>query len=285
MTTPSEEGEPVSAPLLSVPAATPTDAIKLLFCGDVVGRPGRVALSALLPQLRAELDPDLIIVNGENSAHGFGLNSRTLNEILASGANLVTTGNHVFDQREFVDSISQSDCVLRPANYPAGTPGRGHLVTQVAGIAVGVVNLQARTFMPTLDCPFRALDQILDQLDQCQVVIVDLHGEATSEKQALGWYADGRISALIGTHTHVPTADHRVLPGGTAYVTDVGMVGPRDGVIGMDKEATIRRFLSAMPQRFEVAEGPVTFNSVLITISTRTGRATEIRRADREHVA
>lgn len=255
---------------------------RILFVADVVGRPGRRAVAALLPGLRQELEPDLVIVNGENSAGGFGLTSKTVAELLRAGADVITTGNHVYDQREFVGEILEEPNVVRPANYPPGAPGRGHLVRAVDGESVLILNLMGRLFLNDIDDPFRTADAILAQNPGVRIALCDMHGEATSEKVAMGWYLDGRVSAVVGTHTHVPTADHRILTGGTAYVTDVGMVGPRDGVIGMDRGAVLARFLTGVPHRFEVAEGPVTFNSVLITISRLTGQATSIQRVDRE---
>ena len=261
-----------------------TDAdFRVLFVADVVGRPGRDAVKALLPGLKLELKPQLTIVNAENSAGGFGLTSATVGEMRAAGADVVTTGNHVFDQREFIADIATTERVLRPENYPAGTPGTGHLLVEADGEQVLVMNLMGRLYLNAIDDPFRAADLLLEQHPGVHIVFCDMHGEATSEKVAMGWYLDGRASAVVGTHTHVPTADQRVLPGGTAYVTDVGMVGPRDSVIGMDRDVIIKRFLTALPYRFEVAKGPVTFNSVLVTISRPTGRATAIQRIDREH--
>ena len=259
------------------------DVFRLLFVGDVVGRPGRRALAALLPGLRDELQPHLVIVNGENSAGGYGITAGTAREMLKAGADLITTGNHVWDQRQFVEEIGGLDRVLRPYNFPPGAPGVGALQLDVDGLRVLVLNLQGRIFLPDLDDPFRAADHILASYPDAHIVVCDMHAEATSEKVAMGWYLDGRVSVVIGTHTHVPTADARVLPQGTAYVTDVGMVGPRDGVIGVDREAVLQRFLSGMPRRLETAEGTVTFNSVLVTISRPYGRAITIQRIDREH--
>ena len=259
------------------------DELSILFVGDVVGRPGRDALRAILPGLREELAPDLTIVNGENSAGGFGLTVKTIAEIREAGADVITTGNHVFDQREFVPLLDQQERVLRPQNYPARAPGVGHCVVEAAGERVLVMNLMGQLFLSGAESPFQSADSILAGDPDLKIRFCDIHGEATSEKQALGWYLDGRASAVVGTHTHVATADDRVLPGGTAYVTDVGMVGPRDGVIGMDKEAILKRFLTGVPHRFEVASGPVTFNSVLIRINRFTGHATSIQRIDRVH--
>ena len=258
------------------------DELRILFVADVVGRPGREAVRDLLPGLRRELSVDLAIVNGENSAAGFGLTAKLARELFDAGADVITTGNHVFDQREFVQELPQLERVLRPANLPPEAPGIGACLVQAGEVPVLVMQLQGRLYMLDIDDPFRAADAVLDAHPDVKVVFVDVHAEATSEKQALGWYLDGRVSAVVGTHTHVPTADARLLTNGTAFCTDAGMVGPRDGVIGMDKENILKRFRTAVPHRFEVADGPVTFNSVLITIDSLTGHATSIQRIDRE---
>jgi metallophosphoesterase (TIGR00282 family) len=263
--------------------ADAADDFRILFVADVVGRPGRAAVAALLPGLVVEVEPHLTIVNGENSAGGFGITAATARELQAAGADVITTGNHVWDQKQFVEEIGEVERVLRPHNYPPGAPGSGVLVVEADGEQVLVMNLQGRIFLPDLDDPFRAADAVLAAHPGPRIVFCDMHAEATSEKAAMGWHLDGRASAVVGTHTHVPTADARVLPGGTAYVTDVGMVGPRDSVIGVQKDAAVRRFLTGMPHRFETASGVVTFNSVLVTISRRSGRATSIQRIDLEH--
>lgn len=263
---------------------TATDEFRLLFVGDVVGRPGRAALAALLPALKEEVRPDLTVVNGENSAGGFGITASTVAEIVRAGADVITTGNHVWDQKQFVDEIATLDNVVRPYNYPPGAPGRGAIVVEASGERVLVMNLQGRTFMSDLDDPFRAANEVLDANPDVRIVLCDMHAEATSEKLAMGWHLEGRASLVVGTHTHVATADARILPGGTAYVTDVGMVGPRDGVLGMGREAVLHRFLTGMPRRLEPAAGVVTFNSVVGTISRPTGRAIAIQRIDREHI-
>lgn len=258
--------------------------LRILFVADVVGQPGREAVKALLPELKKQLRPQLTIVNGENAAGGFGLTAKLVAELRGAGAEVITTGNHVFAQKEFVGELPGLDHVLRPANYPPSAPGQGWCVADAEGTNVLVMNLIGRIFLDSLDDPFRAADSILAGHPDVKVVFCDMHAEATSEKNAMGWYLDGRASAVVGTHTHIPTADARILPHGTAYVTDVGMVGPRDGCIGMDKEVVIQRFLTGVPNRFVVASGPVTFNSVLVTINASTGRATSIQRIDREHV-
>ena len=257
---------------------------KILFVADVVGHPGREAVKAILPGLKKELQPDLTVVNGENAAGGFGLTAKIAAELKGAGADVITSGNHVFAQKEFVGELPGLDRVLRPANYPPGAPGQGWSLVEAAGRQVLVMNLMGRIFLDALDDPFRAADAILAAHPDVRIVFCDMHAEATSEKTAMGWYLDGRASAVVGTHTHIATADARVLPGGTAYITDVGMVGPRDGCIGMDKEVVIQRFLTGVPNRFVVASGPVTFNSVLVKIDGSTGRAASIQRIDREHV-
>ena len=260
------------------------DEFRILFVADVVGHAGRDAVKALLPGLKKELRPNLTIVNGENAAGGFGLTAKIAAELKGAGAEVITTGNHVFAQKEFEAELPGLERVLRPANYPPKAPGQGWCVVDAGGHQVLVMNLIGRIFLEPLDDPFRTADAILAEHSDIRIVFCDMHAEATSEKTAMGWFLDGRASAVVGTHTHIPTADARVLPGGTAYVTDVGMVGPRDGCIGMDKGIVLQRFLTGVPNRFAVAAGPVTFNSVLVTTSGSTGRATSIQRVDREHV-
>lgn len=253
-----------------------------MMVGDVVGRPGRRALKAVLPGLRKELGLDFVVVNGENAAAGFGLTDETADEILSAGATVISGGNHTFDQKEFVHSLDGEMPVLRPANYPPGVPGRG--MARVGSTAV--ISLQGRVFMPEgLDSPFQVADRILDELeeDPPRHILVDFHTEATSEQAALGWYLDGRVTAVVGTHTHVPTADTRILPKGTAFVTDLGMTGPVNSIIGSKVEDVLTRFLTAMPRRLTVADGhgPLQFNSVLIETDDRTGKAKSIQRVDR----
>ena len=270
---------------LSVPnnLAHVSEEFRLLFVADVVGRPGRDAVRALLPEIRRELRPHLTIVNGENAAGGFGLTAKIVEELQRAGADVVTTGNHVWDQKQFIEEIPTLDRVLRPENFPPGAPGRGWLVLEADGERVLVMNLMGRLFMNDLDDPFRAADAVLAANPDVRIAFCDLHAEATSEKVAMGWHLDGRVSAVVGTHTHVPTADHRILPGGTAYCTDAGMVGPLNSVIGFEQATALRRFRTGMPSRFEVADGPVTFNSVAVSIDRLTGRATSIQRNDRFH--
>jgi metallophosphoesterase (TIGR00282 family) len=260
-----------------------SEPFRLLFVADVVGRPGREAVAAILPELKDRLQPDLTIINGENSAGGFGLTAATVDELRKAGGDVITTGNHVFDQREFMTQLPELERVLRPHNYPPGAPGTGVCALIAGEERCLVVNLVGRVFMNHLDDPFRAADAVLAEHPEHKIVVVDWHCEATSEKIALGWYLDGRVSAVLGTHTHVPTADERVLPNGTAYCSDVGMVGPRDGVLGMDREPVLARFLTGVPQRWRIADGPVTFNSVFVSIDRLTGRSTAIQRIDQLH--
>ncbi len=253
--------------------------MRILFVGDVVGRPGRNAVVALLPVLRQELRVDLAVVNGENAAGGAGLTADIARELHEAGADVVTNGNHVWDQRQFMKDIDSLDFCIRPVNLAPGNPGRGWTIVN----DVLVVNAIGRTFMTPVDDPFRAVDAVLAEVGgRARVKLVDWHAEATSEKIAIGWHLDGRVSAVVGSHTHVPTADPRILPNGTAHITDTGMVGPRDSVLGMDPKIIVARFLDGMPRRFEVAEGPVQFNSVLIDVDPGTGRAIGIQRVDRE---
>lgn len=226
-------------------ADRPPGATRLLFIGDVVGRPGRRVLASALASLRARFEPDAVVVNGENSAGGNGMTAQTVGELFAAGTDVITSGNHIWDRREIVPILKTDPRVLRPANYPGDAPGGGcHTIRTAAGVSVAVINLMGRVFMADLDDPFREADRLLASLGAgTRVILVDFHAEATSEKIALGWYLDGRVSAVVGTHTHVPTADARVLPGGTAYITDVGMTGPYDSVIGVEKSLVLQRFL------------------------------------------
>ena len=248
--------------------------------GDVVGRPGRRAVAALLPGLRQELGVDLTIANGENAAAGRGLTLPTARELFDAGVDIITSGNHIWDQREIIPSLDEDAPILRPQNYPPGTPGRGIMTCN----GVTIINLQGRTFMIALDCPFRSADAILKGLPDRSIIIVDMHAEATSEKVAMGWYLDGRVSAVLGTHTHVGTVDTRVLPKGTAFVCDVGMVGSLESIIGDEVDAVLSRFLDQRPNRLPVAQhSPILqFNAVLVDIDEATGLARSIVRVDRE---
>jgi len=252
----------------------------ILVIGDIIGKPGRRAVERLLLDLRKLYGLNMVIANGENAAGGFGLTPSIAQELLSSGVDIITSGNHIWAQREIYPILNSDLPLLRPLNYPPGAPGRGHLVRG----PVMVVNLLGRTFLGvSLDCPFQAMDRLLAGLvTKPPVIIVDFHAEATSEKAAMGWYLDGRVSAVVGTHTHVGTVDTRILPGGTAFVSDIGMVGPADAVIGFHTEEVLQRFLSGMPNRLTVSEGRAVFNSVLLDIDKKTGRAQSIQRLDRE---
>ena len=255
--------------------------MKLLFIGDIVGRPGRDLLRRHLKALAASLAVDLVIANGENAAGGNGITRDNAKEIFGAGVDVITTGNHVWDKREALEFIVGEPRLIRPANYPDGTPGLGsYVAVSATGVKVGVVNVMGRVFLHAIDDPFRAADREIARVKDAgaQVVFVDMHAETTSEKVALGWYLDGQVAAVVGTHTHVQTADERILPGGTACLTDVGMTGPHDGVIGMDKTAVIARFVTGLPGRFEPATGDVRLHGVTITTDPSTGRATAIER-------
>lgn len=255
--------------------------MRILVLGDVVGEPGRRLVETFLPELRRELRVDFVIVNGENAAHGHGITERIARQWLEElGVDVITTGNHAFDVKEIVPYFQKEPRLLRPANYPPGTPGSGYVKLHTpSGQEVLVINLMGRVHMPPCDDPFRCADAILAK-ERADLVIVDLHAEATSEAQAMGYYLEGRAAAVLGSHTHVPTLDTKVLPGGTAYVTDIGMVGPYDGVIGMKKEASLSRFLKAKGDRFEVSEGDLQLHGVLVV--TEGKKAVSIERVLRK---
>lgn len=255
--------------------------MKLLFIGDIVGRPGRDLVRKHLKALAAAHAVDLVIANGENAAGGAGITRDNAKEIFGAGVDVITSGNHVWDKREALEFIVSEPRLIRPANYPEGTPGQGSYVALARnGVRVGVVNVMGRVFLHAIDDPFRAATREIARVKQdgAQVVFVDVHAETTSEKVALSWYLDGQAAAVIGTHTHVQTADERILPGGTACLTDVGMTGPHDGVIGMDRVAVIARFVTGLPGRFEPASGDVRLHGVTITVDPETGKATAIER-------
>jgi hypothetical protein len=258
--------------------------LKILFIGDIIGRPGRQLVRDVLPRLIDQHMIDFVVANGENAAAGFGLTPDVVAELFDLGIDVLTTGNHVWDKRDGLVCLEQEPALLRPANYPDDVPGRGVGVFQTpAGLSVTVVNLEGRVFMGNLDCPFRKADTILTALGpQQRIVFVDFHAEATSEKGALAAYLDGRVSAVVGTHTHVQTADERVLPGGTAFISDVGMSGARDSVIGIRKELSIQRFLTQMPVRYELAKKDPVLCGVVVSIDESTGKATGIERVQVE---
>ena len=254
--------------------------MRILFIGDIFGSAGRRIVADHVADIIQNQKIDLAIANGENAAAGFGITPSLAEDLLRLGIQVLTSGNHIWDKKEVVDYIGRQPRLLRPDNYPAGAPGSGVYVgSTAAGVGYAVLNLQGRTYLPNIDCPFRRADAILASLDaSIKVRIVDFHAEVTSEKIAFGWYLDGRVTAVLGTHTHVPTADERVLPGGTAYQTDVGMTGPYDSVIGAEKSAALGRFLSGMPIRLEPAKTDVRLSAAIIEADDATGRALSIRR-------
>ena len=262
------------------------DGVRILCIGDIFGRPGRAVLKETLPGLVSEYSPDLVLANGENAAAGFGITPLLAEELLGLGIAVLTTGNHIWDKKEIYPYLAEhaDGPLLRPANYPSHVPGRGLYVGKTkAGLEFAVINLQGRVFMPPIDCPFRTVDALLESIpESVKVRFVDMHAEATSEKLAMGWYLNGRVTAMVGTHTHVPTADEMVLPGGTAYVTDLGMTGPYESVIGVEKDTIIRKFLSQLPERYEVAKGDVRLCGVLVEADPETGRAVSIERVVRK---
>jgi metallophosphoesterase (TIGR00282 family) len=258
--------------------------LRCMVIGDIIGKPGRLAVVANLRDLRAELDLDLVVANGENLAAGAGLTPSLAEELFANGVDVITSGNHIWDKREIYDYLDSGRPVLRPMNYPDDAPGKGWLLATLPdGDHVAVINVMGRVFMNQLDSPFAAMDSLLDEAAEPlpPVRIVDFHCEITSEKNAMGWYLDGRVTAVLGTHTHVPTADARLLPKGTAYISDVGMTGPRDSVIGFSLETVLPRFLTHLPTRFAVADGPVSFNAVVVEADRATGRALSINQLQR----
>ncbi|MDX1982622.1 MAG: TIGR00282 family metallophosphoesterase [Bryobacteraceae bacterium] len=254
--------------------------MRILFVGDIFASPGRNMVAEHLPFLVQNEAVDLVIANGENAAGGFGLTPALATDLFKCGIHVMTSGNHIWDRREIYDYIAREPRLLRPANYPPDLPGSGlAVVTARNGVRCAVLNLQGRTYMPATDCPFRKADEILAALDpEVKVRFVDFHAEVTSEKMAMGWFLDGRVSAVVGTHTHVPTADTRILPRGTAYQTDCGMTGPYDSIIGVEKDAVIRKFQTSMPARFEAAQGGAELHAVLVEVETATGRALAVKR-------
>ncbi|HOD75885.1 MAG TPA: TIGR00282 family metallophosphoesterase [Syntrophorhabdaceae bacterium] len=256
------------------------DRFTVLFLGDVIGKPGRKAVGRYLEETRA----DFVVINGENLAGGIGITARTAVEMLSLGVDAITTGNHVWKKKEVVPFLMEEKRVVRPLNYPRGTPGFGYTVVKKNDLSLCVANIEGRIFMNSLDCPFRAMEEFLEMERPDAPIIVDFHAEATSEKIAMGWYLDGKVTALMGTHTHVQTADDRVLPRGTGYITDAGMTGPADSVIGMDKRGVLERFYTQMPQKFEVGKDDIEVQGVLLTIDRNGHRCLDIKRV-KEKVA
>ncbi|MDD4980422.1 MAG: TIGR00282 family metallophosphoesterase [Candidatus Omnitrophica bacterium] len=258
--------------------------MNILFIGDIVGNPGREAVKQLLPGLKKEFNLDFVIANAENSAGGSGITPKIAEELFQAGVNVLTSGDHIWKKREIFEIIGQEERILRPVNFPSGVAGRGWGLFKLEnGLKIGVINVNGRVFMEALECPFKTTRQAIEALAKdTKVIIVDIHAEATSEKVALGWYLDGEASAVLGTHTHIQTADEKILPGGTAYITDVGMAGPLDSVIGRRKEDVLERFLTGVPVRFEVASDDVQLQGVVVEINESTGKAKSIVRIQRK---
>lgn len=254
--------------------------MKILYIGDIMGEPGRRAVGRMVPRVVSQRQADVVIGNGENVAGGFGITPELAEELFEMGLSVITTGNHAWDKKEILDYFPREPRLLRPANYPVGVPGNGSYVVETpGGEKLGVLQLMGRAYMPTLDCPFQVAKREVARLKrETAAVLVDMHAEATSEKMAMGHYLDGDVIAVVGTHTHVQTADEQILPKGTAYLTDIGMTGPLHGVIGVKKELAIEKFLTGMPKRFEVASGPTVFCAVLIEVDAQLGKAIAIER-------
>jgi metallophosphoesterase (TIGR00282 family) len=258
--------------------------MKILFIGDIVGAPGRQAISELLPGLKKEFSLSFAIANAENASGGSGITAKVAKELFDSGLDVLTSGDHIWRKREIFEIINEEKRILRPINFPPGAPGRGlEVFKTIEGFKVGVVNVQGRVFMEALECPFRTTLQAVETLSkESKIIIVDIHAEATSEKVALGWYLDGKVSAVLGTHTHIQTADEKILPQGCAYITDVGMTGPTDSVIGRKIEDVLERFITSVPTRFEVAEANIQLQGAVIDIDEETGKARSIVRIQRK---
>jgi metallophosphoesterase (TIGR00282 family) len=255
------------------------DLIRILFIGDVVGNPGRKILNKLIPTLKRELSIDACIANCENAAGGSGITYVIAQELYKSGVDAITMGNHTWSKREITSFIDTDPKIIRPANYPDGLPGKGSTIITVNGKKIGIINVMGKIYMDSLDCPFKASEREMEYIkSQTKVLVVDMHAEATSEKCALAWYLDGRVSCVFGTHTHVQTADERILPCGTGFITDVGMTGPYEGIIGVEREQVLQKFLTHMPVKFEVAKGNVQFNAVVVDIDEKNGRTIRIER-------
>lgn len=254
--------------------------MRILFIGDVVGKSGRQCVKTLLPKLKTNFKPTYIIANGENAAGGFGLNEKAADELFTAGVNLLTSGNHIWDKKDVLQLLPKEDRIIRPLNYPPGVPGKGSYILSVPGKpALGVINAMGRVFMPQTDCPFRRTEEELQHLkEETNCVIVDFHAEATSEKIAFGYFLDGKVSAVIGTHTHVQTADEAILPKGTAYISDAGMTGPAHSVIGVEVDIIVDKFLTQMPRRFETAKGDSILCGMIIDLDEKSGKATAVQR-------
>ncbi len=253
--------------------------MNILVIGDIIGSAGRNAIKALLPKLTKKYSLDLIVANGENAAASFGITEKIAEELFSRGIDVITSGNHIFDKKDIIEYLCKNDRLLRPANYSVHVPGVGSVVLSTKSGKVAVINISGRVFMDPLRCPFETVSDELERLpDDTKIIIVDFHAEATSEKVCMGWYLDGKVSAVVGTHTHIPTADETLLPKGTGYITDLGMTGPYDSVIGVKKEAALEKFLTFMPKRFETAKGDVRLCGVVVKVDNDSGKCLEIER-------
>lgn len=258
--------------------------MKIIFIGDIVGNPGRKMIKEFFAEYKKINKIDFAIANGENCVGGTGITYSVAQELLGCGIDVITLGNHTWAKKEIFDFLGTDSRIIRPANYPAENPGKGSTWIDVSGINIGVLNIMGRVYMDPIDCPFKAADREIEYLSSVSdFIIVDFHAEATSEKNAMGYYLDGRVAAVLGTHTHVQTGDEKILPKGTAYITDVGMTGPYDSILGVEKDIIIKKFLTQMPERFEVAKGDVQFNAVIIDIDDNTHKATSIRRVSERY--
>jgi metallophosphoesterase (TIGR00282 family) len=259
--------------------------MNILLIGDIIGQPGRDALKDLLPLLKNKYDIEFTVVNGENSAGGNGITLKTAEEIFSSGADVITSGDHIWKNKDILTVLEKDQRVLRPANYPEGAPGKGFAIyTTMTGNKVAVINLLGRVFMQAIDCPFKIVTKIMNEISpKTRNIIVDIHAEATSEKIAMGWYLDGKVSCVVGTHTHVPTRDARILPQGTAYLTDLGMAGSQNSVIGVNKEAVLQRFITQLPVKFEPAKEDVWIHGAVVNIDPSSGIAKEIKMISEKH--
>lgn len=256
--------------------------MRILFIGDIIGSPGREAVKEMLPEIREKNKIDFTIVNAENAAGGFGITPKVLNELFFCGVDVATSGNHIWDKKEVMEVIDKEERLLRPANYPEGVAGKGFgIYIAKDGIKIGVLNLEGRVYLANIDCPFKTSKLLIRKMKEtADIIIVDFHAEITSEKIALGWYLDGEVSAVIGTHTHIQTADERILPGGTAYITDAGMTGGYDSVIGIKKEIALQRFLFHIPVKFELSSENIKLSGVIMEIDEKTGKALDIKRVN-----
>ena len=253
--------------------------MKIMLTGDVVGKPGRKAFQEYTPKLRQEKNIDIVIVNGENSAGGKGITRKALDALYHAGADIVTSGNHIWDKKDVLEFIDREPFLIRPANDPEGAAGKGYCIYPFKAKTIGVMNLSGRAFMPALDCPFQKVEELLREMKkECDIIFLDFHAETTSEKMAMGWYLDGRVNGVVGTHTHIQTADERILPKGTAYITDLGMVGPWNSVLGVKTDIILKKFTTALPVRFELEDGPCVYSAVIVEIDDSTNKTIGIER-------